>query len=149
MWEIHQELSGLVEGDIPDRLFTRAVLRGLTSSILMAAPVQIGPWTEERLLWYADHLDEYLPKSDPHWNVQPGPDQLGLNFQIHVHNDDHVPRFCYKCGEKGHEAKGCVKKRLNYLRPKLSQKRNKKSYHNYRKAKKSNKNNDKSKKQCK
>jgi hypothetical protein len=143
MWDIQQELSSLVEGDIPDRLLTYAVVQGLTSSILKAMPLPAevgGPWTQERLLWFADHLEEYLPASDPHWGERPVLDHHRPNFLIRIENEDHIPIFCYRCGVKGHEAAGCTNRRLNYLRPRASQARNKRKYRKNKHCKNKNKN---------
>jgi len=146
MWEILQELSGLVEGEIPDRLLVYAVMKGLTSNIFRVVPLpaQIGgPWTQKKLLWFADHLDEYLPASDPHWGTRTVTDHHGPDFQIRIQNDDYVPIHCYKCGVEGHQAAGCANQRLNYLRPRASQSRNKRKSRCNKKRK--NKNNNKTK----
>ena len=125
MEEIHNELSGLVEGKIPDRLFIRAVLRGLTPSILIAMPLMNQPWTVEQLLWFGDNLRDFLPATDPHWETEPRTAHPGPDFSITVPNEEYVPIYCYRCGESGHKATGCSNPRLNYLRPKNSKRKNK------------------------
>ena len=125
MEEVHSELSGYIDGEIPDNLLTRAVLRGLIPSILIAMPLQEGPWTKDQLLWFGDNLRDYLPSTDPHWEAEPRSDQPGPSFPITFNNDEYVPTYCYKCGESGHKATGCRNPRLNYLRPKTSKRKNK------------------------
>jgi len=122
MWEVDQELCEIMKieggGEVPGRILVEAVLGNVQKSILMAAPLGVGPWTRERLLWYADNLDQFLPASDPHWGgrrVDRHSPELRITFQ---NNDVIPPIYCYRCGEKGHKANICDNQRLNYLRPK-------------------------------
>ena len=104
-------------GDLPPNVLARKIIRGMVPSLLWNLPANRRPWTLEELFWYGDHLDQFLPKSDPYWTVHSNPYTLP-DFQLTCLNENTAPPRaerksppesvkCHRCLGVGHFARSC------------------------------------------
>jgi len=108
-----------MERKVTDPVLVRHILKGLNPSIFPVFPTNEGPWTFHQVDWFADILDKFLPKSDPHCNQgnTSGPEVLPdckvtFNCVPSPSLSSELKNVCYRCQSTGYFAYDCKRKRF-------------------------------------
>jgi hypothetical protein len=82
VWRLEQAFNG----ELNPNVLAYKIIQGFTPNIRMAMPQNKVKWTVERLMWFGEHLDEFLPKTDPHWQEsgKPVDSQVYPDFTVKV-----------------------------------------------------------------